>query len=377
MDELSAFNPEPIPPAPAPMRLSLPLSRPLFSWIVLALNVVIWLLMTFSGGSTDLRVLIRFGAKVPWLGAAGEYWRLFTAIFLHIGLLHLVFNSYALYSLGPQIESLFGRSRFLVLYLLSGLAGNVAGYVMSESVSAGASGAIFGLIGALAVYLARHRHILGRRGQRALSNVVFIILYNLVLSLSVPGIDVFGHLGGLAGGLVIGRLLCPDYNVVVDGAGTHRMLDRNSLGRQKWWLVLVSLVLIIGVGLGTLRWQDSARTLLVRGLRLLERQDVESALSELKQAVAKAPRSTEALFYLAVAHHELGQYAEAAAAYERALGIDPNLAAARWNLALVYVALDRRQAALEQFRAYLTVAPGEKEAAQARTWIAQLEGLNP
>lgn len=253
MNESPSSDPESIRPL-VPMRLPLPLTRPLLSWIVLALNVIVWLLMTFSGGSTDLRVLVRFGAKVPWLGITGEYWRLFTSMFLHIGLLHLIFNSYALYSLGPQVESLFGPSRFLVLYLFSGLAGSVASYVLSESISAGASGAIFGLIGALAIYLTRHRNILGRRGQRALNNVVLIILYNLVLSLSVPGIDVFGHLGGLASGLLVGGLLCPDYDVVVDSAGAPRVLDRNNLRRQKWQLVMVGVALAAATGLGTLRW---------------------------------------------------------------------------------------------------------------------------
>lgn len=154
---------------PTVARLSLPLTKPLLSWIVLALNIIVWLLMTLGGGSTDIRVLVHFGAKVPWLVAGGEYWRLFTAIFLHIGFLHLAFNSYALYSLGPQVETLYGRNRFLMIYLLSGLAGSVASYVLSASVSAGASGAIFGLVGALTVYLIRQRDILGRRGRRGLT----------------------------------------------------------------------------------------------------------------------------------------------------------------------------------------------------------------
>ena len=249
MNGLPSSNAKPIV-----ARLSLPLTKPLLSWIALALNIIVWLLMTLGGGSTDIRVLVHFGAKVPWLVAGGEYWRLFTAIFLHIGFLHLAFNSYALYSLGPQVETLYGRNRFLMIYLLSGLAGSVASYVLSASISAGASGAIFGLVGALTVYLIRQRDILGRRGRRGLTHVVGVILYNLVLSFTVPGIDALGHLGGLVGGLIVGRLLCPDYEIVLGSEGLAKAIDRNSLKHQAWWLVLVGIALVVGVGLGTLRW---------------------------------------------------------------------------------------------------------------------------
>jgi rhomboid protease GluP len=373
MKETSFPSSEPIQPTPVTVRLPLPLSRPLLSWVILGLNAIVWLLMTLNGGSTDTGVLIRFGAKVPWLVATGEYWRLFTAIFLHIGFIHLAFNSYALYSLGPQIEGLFGRDRFLVIYLLSGSAGSVASYLFSESLSAGASGAIFGLIGALAAYLARQRDILGRRGQRRLTDVVVVILYNLVLSFTVPGIDVLGHLGGLAGGLLVGWLLCPHYEISTANEGTAAVVDRNSLGRQAWRLVLVGLALVAGTGLGTLRWQDAAQTHLMHGVILLEEKAFGPAQSELQQAVARDPQNAQALFYLGVAHQALEQYAKATAAYERALSVEPDLPEVRWNLALAYVKLYRYPEAIEQFRAYLDLAPDGERAAQVRDWLAQLE----
>jgi len=257
MNKLSPYSME--PPRPLPMRLALPLTKPLLSWLILALNAFIWLLMTLGGGSTNPIVLIRFGAKVSWLVATGEYWRLFTAIFLHIGFLHLAFNSYALYSLGPQIESLYGRSRFLTIYLVGGLAGSAASYALSESLSAGASGAIFGLIGALAIYLIRHSDILGRRGKQALTNVVVVIFYNLVLSFAVPGIDVLGHLGGLLGGLSVAWFLCPDYRIALESNGLPLLVDDNNLKRQWRWLALAILLLVLCIGLGTLHWQGSIK----------------------------------------------------------------------------------------------------------------------
>jgi membrane associated rhomboid family serine protease len=295
MDELPPSEPKTIRIPPVPLRLPLPLVGPLFSWVILILNAIVWLLMTLSGGSTDPNVLVRFGAKVPWLVASGEYWRLFTAIFLHIGFLHLAFNSYALYSLGPQVESLFGRGRFLVIYFLSGLAGSVASYVMAQSVSAGASGAIFGLIGALAVYLVRHHNLLGRRGQRALNNIVVVILYNLILSFIVPGIDALGHLGGLAGGLIVGRLLCPRYEIVLDQGGMARLVDCNSLKRQAGWLVLVGVALMAGAGLGTLRWKGLASVRFIPGVVLLGQLDVALARGGFELAPARGPGRADAV----------------------------------------------------------------------------------
>ena len=365
----------PIQPAPAPVRVPLPLTKPLFSWIILGFNGLVWLLMTLNGGSTDTSVLINFGAKVTWLVAGGEYWRLFTAIFLHIGIIHLAFNSYALYSLGPQIESLFGRGRFLTIYFLSGLAGSIASYDLSESLSAGASGAIFGLIGALAVFLQSHRKILGRRGQQGLVNIIVVILFNLLLSFSVPGIDVWGHLGGLAGGLIVGRLLSPEYKLVADTPTSVRLIDLNNVQRQVRFLLLIGVILVICAALGTLRWQNSAKTYLLRGVMLLEQDALEPALNEFEQAAVKEPRNTEAFFYLGLTHQKLGQYPEAAAAYENAISIEPDLGQARWNLALTYVTMGRQQAALEQFQTYLEIAPEAENAAQARGWIVQLKNL--
>jgi tetratricopeptide (TPR) repeat protein len=150
-------------------------------------------------------------------------------------------------------------------------------------------------------------------------------------------------------------------------------VDRNNLGRQTWQLVLVSVALVIGAGLGTLRWQDSAQTHLIRGVRLLDAQAFAPALNEFQQAVAREPENAQALFYLGVAHHALEQYAEAAAAYEGALGVQRDLIEARWNLALVYVALHRYQQAIDQFRTYVDMAPDDERAAQVRAWLAELE----
>ncbi len=241
------------PSSEVTVRVPLPLHRPLWTWVILAINGLVWLAMTALGGSDNPNVLIFFGAKYNPLIVAGQYWRLLTACFLHIGLLHLLFNSYALFSFGIEMERHFGRSRFLVLYLLSGVAGSVLSFLGSDSLSAGASGAIFGLIGAMITYFAVYRTEFGQWGRRQLLNILFVAGVNLVWGFTAPGIDYWGHIGGLAAGLVLGWAFCPRYRLSrtpFPGAPVE-IQDRYS--RPRAWLVSlgVALLLVVLTGWGT------------------------------------------------------------------------------------------------------------------------------
>lgn len=130
--------------------------------------------------------------------AAGEYYRLFTSMFIHYGILHLVLNMWALWVLGRNLEFALGPGRFLALYLLSGLGGSVAVYVFASpaDLTAGASGAIFGLFAAFFIIL--------KRLGRDTSAIVPILVINLVLTFAVPSISIAGHLGGLVSGAIVG-----------------------------------------------------------------------------------------------------------------------------------------------------------------------------
>jgi len=176
-------------------------SVPFLTYILLGINIVVFLLMTLAGGSTNQRVLIAFGAKVNTLIQAGEIWRFLTSAFIHIGFMHLAFNLYALWSLGPFVEERLGHWRFLIIYILSGLGGSIASFFFSSALSAGASGAIFGLLGALLYYSLR-RPSLWKSGLGM--NLVIVILINFGFGLTQTGIDNFAHLGGL----LIGTITC-------------------------------------------------------------------------------------------------------------------------------------------------------------------------
>lgn len=239
-----------------PQRLSypLPLHRPVATWVLLGLIVAAFAVETAAGGSTQTGVLVRLGAKVTVLIAAGEYWRLFSAMFLHIGLMHLFFNGYALLAIGTELERLIGPGRFLAIYLLGGLFGNLASYAFTVNLAAGASGAILGLIGALATFFTLYRRQLGAWGRGRLANILFLIALNLFLGFTQPGIDNLAHLGGLLSGLGLGWALAPRYRVEPLGL---RLVDRNRLGRYWPALALAAALLLGGTVLVTAAWRNS------------------------------------------------------------------------------------------------------------------------
>lgn len=220
--------------------------RPSFAaWTIMAINVLVWLAMLPFGGSTDPLVLVRFGAKINVLIVRGQIWRLVTPIFLHIGLVHLAFNTYALYIFGPQLERFFGTARFLCIYMLSGIYGVLFSFAFSPHAAAGASGAIFGLIGTQAVFFHRYRNAFGARGRRQFYNLLVVIGYNLVYTFTASNIDVWGHLGGLVAGAALGWGLMPRYAVTVTERGP-RVLDQNHPGHWGPWVLAATIALAIG-----------------------------------------------------------------------------------------------------------------------------------
>jgi rhomboid protease GluP len=329
------------PPEPLPRRdYSLPLSRPIATWVLLGILVAVFLVETLLGGSTDTEVLIRLGAKVTPLIAAGEYWRLFTSMFLHIGLMHLAFNGYALFVLGTELERLYGSGRFLAIYLLSGLFGSLFSYTFSESLSAGASGAVFGLVGALAAFFTLQRKLLGDYGRKRLINIGIIVALNLFWGLSQPGIDNWAHMGGLISGAGLGWALAPRYEL--DPIAV-RVLDTNRLGRYWLALTLAVALLVGGTTLATRMHRDSPRSHLLRGQQAIEAEAWDEAALELQQALELDPSLGDAVtyFYLGLAHSYLEQPQSAARAYEAALEQDASHTPSLWNLAITNLDLAR------------------------------------
>jgi len=360
------------PPQAFPPRrvyLPLPFHQPRLTWVLLAINVAVWLLMTALGGSERLDVLIAFGAKFNPLIVEGQVWRLLTSIFLHIGLIHLLFNSYALFRLGTDVERAFGAGRFLVLYLLSGVSGSLLSFAFNPHLSAGASGAIFGLIGALGVYLFRHRQAFGQVGQRRLWDVIGVAAYNLVFGFITPGIDNLGHLGGLISGVALGWLLGPRYSVVLTAEGQPLVVDNNNW--RQYWLGVAVVVLVLVAGTGLAMWvqADSAAVHLWWGQAALDAGDPTRAVIELERVVAKDSSSADGYFYLGVAYGQLEQHALAAQAYEQASLLVPGSSEVRWNLALTYAELGRYEEAIAQMEEFIALGPEVAYLSRARAYI--------
>lgn len=173
--------------------------KPIFTYLFTALQILMFILLEAAGGSQNTQVLIQFGAKYNPSIINGEWWRFFTPIILHIGMLHLLMNTLALIYIGSAVERMYGSVKFLFIYLFAGAAGTVASFALSPSISAGASGAIFGCFGAL-LYLGIIKPNLFFRTIG--SNLIFIIVLNLLFGFAVPNIDNAGHIGGLLGGFL-------------------------------------------------------------------------------------------------------------------------------------------------------------------------------
>ena len=262
--------------------------RPLVTWALVAANLLIWLVMEATGSSQDPEVLLDFGAMFAPYIADGQYWRLLTAMFLHVGFVHLLFNSIGLLLFGGVVERLYGHFRFAAIYLLAGLAGSVASYMLNAiTVGAGASGAIFGVMGAFAAFFVSSRHVLGEQGRQSLSGIGVLLAINLFFGFATPEIDNWAHLGGLAAGFAVGMAFGPQYGWrllrVSFGQGHRTVLVGAAIRR---WVILgtVIVVLIAGAALGTATVPDNAASRIRTAERLIGDERFDAALIELRAA---------------------------------------------------------------------------------------------
>lgn len=168
---------------------------------ILGITFFMYFVLSINGGSENTVTLIQYGAKVNELIYLGEWWRLITPIFLHIGLAHLVLNSLIIYFLGSEVEMIIGHFRYLILYLMSGVLGNLTSFALNNSISAGASTAIFGIFASTLVLANLYPY---HTGIQLLSrNYLTLIVLNVVFGMFSTSTDNAGHIGGLLGGYLI------------------------------------------------------------------------------------------------------------------------------------------------------------------------------
>ena len=195
------------------VRIQLPERKPFITIALLVIMAVFYALQLFTDLVFGYDLLAIYGMKSNELIIAGEYWRLVTAMFLHGSIIHLGFNLYALYILGRRVERFFGSLRFLALFLIAGIAGNLFSFAFTEAPSLGSSTAIFGLLGAEGVFIYQHRKLFGEQFRVALRQIIQVALGNLVIGWLIPGIDNMGHIGGLIGGALYTWFGGPDFTI--------------------------------------------------------------------------------------------------------------------------------------------------------------------
>jgi membrane associated rhomboid family serine protease len=213
---------------------------------VLVVIVGVFVLEVVKGGPGSLatgpsqQALFDLGAMFPPAIADGQFWRLFTAIFLHAGLLHLAFNAYALWLFGRQVETAYGRTWMLLIYVVSGFLASVASYAFGpiQALGVGASGAIFGIFGAFIAYNYRRRHL--ALAAANLRMAMTLILLNLLLAFGFARIDWRAHLGGLIAGFLAGY--------AAEGFGT---------GSQRQAVRVLGFAALIAVGVGLVVWRTN------------------------------------------------------------------------------------------------------------------------
>lgn len=172
------------------------MKKPFVTYTLIAINVLVFFLELLYG----IQETAYYGANIAEYIRAGEFYRLITSAFMHAGIIHLMCNMYCLYIIGPQLESFFGKIKFLIIYLVSAIAGNLMSMLFTTGASVGASGAIFGLFGTMLYFGYHYRVYLGNVMK---SQLLPLIIMNLLLGFMISGIDNAAHIGGLIGGTLI------------------------------------------------------------------------------------------------------------------------------------------------------------------------------
>lgn len=237
----------------------IPLPTPYVSYALMGIISLIFVVMMWSSRGNLSGLIVNgeysvadlFGQKNNALIRAGQYWRFLTPVFLHGSLLHLLSNGLSLLLLGAQLERIYGRRRYWIIYIISGIMGNVVSYLLTAEPSLGASGAIFGLVGAGLIFPIRFRSLLRKEVRDSLlTQLLIITAVNLGLGFSIAHVDNMAHMGGLVGGALCALFLIPD------------VLDERSANGLRNALLTVVATAILGLVLAAaglqVQWARSA-----------------------------------------------------------------------------------------------------------------------
>ena len=325
--------------------------------IIFGINAAIFLGMALAGSTImefSIPESIRWGANVGALTFSGEWWRLLTNIFVHGGIIHIAFNMWCLWNLGALCEALYGRWTYATVYLICGVGASLASAAWNPyRASVGASGAIFGLAGALIAAFKLGEFSVPRAAlSGTLRSLGAFVVYNLVFGFALPGIDNTAHIGGLITGLIVGALIAliaPQHD--------------QPLRRVAVFLVMTFALAAVAVGSAHYRGFP---------LRLgrahagqagdLPENDPAQAIAHLQKIVQQRPDFVPAHLALAQAYFNQAEFAPAETELKRVLQLRPQDADARILLGMVYLNQNRPQDAKDTFTQLLTQEPNNADA---------------
>ena len=320
--------------------------------VLVGINAAVFVAMAMSGidvTAPTTHQLINLGANAGELTLAGQWWRLVTCMFLHGGLMHIGFNMWCLWDLGLLCESLYGPWTLLALYFVSGVGGSLASVAWHpRGISVGASGAIFGLAGALIASYGLGEFSLPRAiVSRTLRSVLAFVAFNLLLGAISPLTDNAAHVGGLAAGAMIGALIAL---LAPERAFFSRMV-----------VILISAGVVGGGGL----WLNHARGFDARVSRvgdLLMENKTDEAVNELQKIIRQRPEYAPAHVELAHAYFQMRQFAQAENELKRVIELEPQNGRARYELGITYLNEGRVTDAKAVFNERLAKLPNDSEA---------------
>lgn len=239
--------------------------------ILILINAILFIIMIISDSKLSIDTLLTFGAKYNYAIVEGEYYRLFTTMFLHANLMHILFNMVALNAFGKDLEMIFGPKKFILLYLISGLIGSIGSFIFNSSIGVGASGAIFGLLGAH-LYLFTinpkvYKRIYGK-------DMLVLIGFNLIYGFIAQNIDNSAHLFGLIGGYIVAWSL---------GIFNEKILSKKRIPFQ---ILLISIPFIFSL-LAVPSYKNSYKYNWDKGLDLISENKVFEAKKYFENGLSK------------------------------------------------------------------------------------------
>lgn len=326
--------------------------------VIVAINVAVYVgcalysQVTHQGSPMEFSIsmLLRWGADFGPLTLDGQWWRIFTSMWLHGGLIHVGANMYCFWDFGRIAERVYGRGRYLSIYLLTGLASSIASLAIHPAtVSVGASGAIFGVAGALVFPFYRKRlHLPPPVMKSMLRSLGSFIAINLVIGSIVPVIDNSAHVGGLLAGLALGGLW---------SALATKPIDMKAM---VWKVTAATLIVLAAAFIGVRRLHENT-VLALQSVFASERGDLKTAEQKAQQAVARRPNDYVSHLALGDVYFKKQQFADAVRAYQAALQLKPNDPYTQSQIGAAYVALNKWKEAETPLREALKEDPNDAD----------------